>query len=452
MKKLIICVLIIYLNATVINNNFRMSYQNLKFNNENMGLFETSYLFDFNNYYSGIGIYSAVTGKRGGFFTGGIENGYKFNFNTFMWDNGIFLGAGGGGSAPQGSGLMIKLHSGILYKTKLFNYGININKIIFPDGNINSTQIGYQIDYKFKDIYFFHNIKIYEGQYDVINFLFEPFIINYFPINSNNTLGKKQSSFSVIGARLKKEHDDYNTFFEAAGAFRGNSDGFAEYLFGIEKKYYINYLFALGFAGGGKVDTKGGGVYRIGFSSNFKYINSEIGYFSSIERGFKSFYAGINLEKRFNFLTYGNKYIKNIKYQKFAIVLYNESYLVSNTIRKDNNSKRLDNLNVDIDYYLNDNLYTLITAGAAYNGNSGGYAVGMIGIGYEKNNFFTKLSIGAAGGGNVDVGEGMISKYEIGSYYKNIFISIGKIKAIKGRLDTYFIDFGYKFKFFKGKI
>jgi len=449
MKKTII-LLSVLLQAQVINNTFRVSYQDLDFG-EKLGLVETSYLFNFKNFYSGIGIYSAVNGKRGGFFTGGIENGYKFNFNRFIWDNGVFIGAGGGGSAPQGSGFMVKLHSGILYKDRNTDYGININKIFFPDGGIDSTQLGFQIDYNFKDIYFF-DTKITNGYYGVSNLEFKPFLINYFPFDSKNTANQNQNDFSVIGAKIVKKEENYYKFFEAGGALRGDSDGFAEYLFGIGKKYYVNLEASIGFAGGGKVNTKGGGVYKVGVSTDNKYINIESGYFASIENGFKSYYLGISLDKKFNFLTIGNKYIDNIKYQKFAIKIYNESYLSSSTIRKNKDSQRLDNLNIDIDYFINNNLYTLITAGAAYNGNSGGYAVGMVGIGYRYNNIFSKLSIGAGGGGNVDVGGGLIGKIEVGTEYKNIFASIGKIKAVKGNLDTYFIDFGYKFEFFKGEI
>jgi len=450
MKKLIIF-LAILLNAEIINNTFRVSYQNLSFDKEKLGLFETSYLFDFNNFYTGIGIYSACSGKRGGFFTGGIENGYKLYLNKFIWDNGVFIGAGGGGSAPQGSGFMVKLHSGILYKNKTFNYGININRIFFPDGEIDSTQLGFQVDYHFKDIYFFDK-KLKSGYFDIQNITFEPFLINYFPFDSKNTANRIQKTFSVIGAKIVKNDNSYFKFFEAGGALRGDSDGFAEFLFGIGKNYYLNWSISAGFAGGGKVNTKGGSVYKISSSTNFKYINLEGGYFSTIESGFKSYYLALNLKKEFNFLTIGSKHINNIKYQKFAFKIYNESYLPSNTIRKDKNSKRLDNLNIDIDYFIKDNFYSLMTAGAAYNGNSGGYAVGMLGMGYKYKDIFSKISIGAAGGGGVDVGGGMIYKYEIGAEYKKIFASIGKIKAIKGNLDTYFIDLGYKFEFFKGEM
>jgi len=95
----------------------------------------------------------------------------------------------------------------------------------------------------------------------------------------------------------------------------------------------------------------------------------------------------------------------------------------------------------------------LVSAGAAYNGNSGGYAVGMIGLGYDYNKYiFNKISVGAGGGGSVDVGGGLLAKYEVGIKYKHFFTSIGKIEAIKGKLNTYFLDFGYKFEFFKGEI
>jgi len=446
LKKLLILSFTFLFSLTT-NNIFRTSYQNLRFNKEHLGLIETSYLFQFNNFYTGISIYSAISGKRGGFFTGGITGGVKIPLNSIILDNGIFIGGGGGGSAPQGSGLMTKIYSGILYPHKNFNFGLNINHIKFKDGQINSTQVGLIFDYKFKDIYFINYPKLY-GKYGIEKITFSPFILEYFPFHSKTTTNKKQQNFSIIGAEIKKQYKNFFAYISAGGAFKGNSDGYAEYLFGIGKKYkYFTLKSAVGAGGGGRVDTKGGFIYKIESEINFKYLNASIGYMGS--NGIKSFYAKFSFNKHFNFITTGNKNLK-FKVKKFNFSLYNESYLPSNTIRKNKNSKRLDILNIDLGEYINKNFLILINAASAYNGNSGGYAVGMFGIKYRYKYLFTKLSIGAAGGGNIDVGGGLIGKIDLGIKYKNYFLSIGKIKAIKGRLNTTTISFGIDFDFYKG--
>jgi len=55
---------------------YRLSYDGLTLpSQEELGLFGTNYLLYFDNSYLGLGVYSAVDGQRGGFFTGGVELG-----------------------------------------------------------------------------------------------------------------------------------------------------------------------------------------------------------------------------------------------------------------------------------------------------------------------------------------------------------------------------------------
>ncbi len=448
MKKLLLIITTAFSYALTTNNTFRISYQNLKFQNEHLGLLETSYLFNFNNFYGGIGVYSAVSGKRGGFFTGGINIGYKYPISSIFLDIGSFIGAGGGGAAPQGSGLMIKVYSGIMYKYKNLAYGININKIKFKDGSINSTQLGFILDYNFKDYYFLKPVYFIKNA-DTANLIFTPVLKIYKPINSKTTTEEKQSKFAVIGGEVKKLYSTHFIYFEAAGAFEGQSDGYAELLFGIGKKFkYLNIKGFIGSAGGGKVDTKSGLLAGMEISKNFSLLHTSVGFLKS-DGTFKAYYIKTGINKKFNFVIPGKKSFKIIP-EKFNIKIYSQSYLPSNTIRKNRESKRLDVLNINLGKYINKSSQIFINAAAAYNGDSGGYAVGSFGYEYEYKNIFTQISIGAAGGGNVDVGGGIIAKATLGYKIKNFFVSVGRIKALKGKLNTTTLSVGYSFDFYKG--
>jgi hypothetical protein len=449
MKKLLIFLLVIFAYSKTTDNTLRITYQNLKFNNEHLGLLETSYLFNFSNFYSGISVYSAVNGKRGGFFTGGITAGYKYKINRFILDGGFFIGGGGGGHAPQGSGLMIKGYAGVLYSINKFDIGININRIKFKDGEIDSTQVGFISDYNFKEVYFFKKPKKLFGKYGIEKLSFEPFVLEYFPIDSKTTQGQTQKRFTLIGAQISKDFDKFFAFLSASGAARGESDGYAEYLFGIGKKLkYLKLKASIGAGGGGEVNTKGGFIYKIESESNFKNINLSGG-FMNAPGGIKALFAKLSYSKKFKFITTGNKLIK-FKLQKFNIKFYNESYMPSNTIRKNDDSKRLDVINLDLGIYKNENYLLYLNAGAAYNGQSGGYAIGMFGAEYDIKNFFINTAIGAAGGGNVDVGGGLLAKIYIGYKFSKFFIGLGRIKAFNGRLNTTIINFGINFDFYKG--
>lgn len=434
--------------AQITNNSLRISYQNIHFNLEHLGLLETSYFFHYKYFYTGISVYSAIYGKRGGFFVGGITGGLQYPlFKKYYLDSGVFIGGGGGGHAPQGSGFMSKFYTGVLFKDNKFSYGININNIQFKDSPINSTQIGLILDYNFQDIFFFKKpIKNY-GYYGIEKITFSPFIINYFPINSKNTSNEKQKNFSILGAEISKKYKNYSFLISAGGAFAGNSDGYAEYLIGISKKIHpLIFKFLIGAAGGGKVKTNGGFIYKIQAQTNFKFINPSLG-FMQAPNGIKAFYGGIYFHKSFNLITLGKKKLY-FKPQKFNFKIYSESYLSPQ--RKNNDNKRLDVLNLEFGIYKNKNIILFLNTAAAYNGKSGGYAVGMFGAEYKFKNIFTKISIGAAGGGNLDVGGGLIAKSEVGFNYKNLFFSIGRIKAINGKLNSTIFSLGINFDFYKG--
>jgi hypothetical protein len=314
-----------------------------------------------------------------------------------------------------------------------------------------------QYDYRFKDIYFLSkNDKI--KTFDMKNIYFSPIINTYFPINSYTTSHKKQNSFSIVGAEVGKKDDSIGYFLEVGGALAGESDGYAEYFFGVFKEYK-HFLIKgyIGAAGGGQVSTKGGLASKLSLKTNFSNINFEGGYYQTLEDGFKASFLNLSYKNKFDLVTYGKKYKNSgdIKYKKFSFNLYNESYLPSKTIRKDKDDTRLDNISIDVNYYLNKNFYSLITAQAAYEGGSGGYATGLFGVGYIVNSTvspFVKFSIGAAGGGRVDVGGGIISKAEVGVKYKGVFLSAGRIKALEGKLDTYTASIGIYIDFYRGYI
>lgn len=447
MKKVVIFLLTTLLFSYT--NTFRATFQNLKFLDEHMGMIETSYLFDFDNFYTGLSVYSAVTGKRGGFFTGGVTLGAKYPLNDLYLDTGLFVGGGGGGHAPQGSGLMVKIYGGVIKKiSPSFALVANINHIKFKDGEIDSTQLAFGFDYYFKDLYFL-TPPPKEGYFGIERVYFTPYVLEYIPTSSKTTTGEKQKRFTLIGAEIGKIKDSFFYFLSTGGAFRGDSDGYAEFLFGIGKDLgYLKLKAALGAGGGGEVDTTGGAIYKLEAEKNISFLNLSAGYMGSFG-GIKAYYLKAGVSKRFDFATLGKKLLK-IKPAKFKFSLYSESYLPSSTIRKNGDSKRLDLLNMDLGYFITKNAYFYINAASAYNGGSGGYAVGMFGAGYEKGIFFAKAALGAAGGGNVDVGGGLIAKAYAGVRYKNFFAGIGRIKAIDGRLNTTILDFGVDFDFYKG--
>ncbi len=436
LKIFIYLILIVNLFGEVSNNNIRFSFTNIKFNNEHLGLLESSYLFDFNHFYTGLGIYSAITGQRGGFFVGGIDMGLTYKINSIDLLGGMFIGGGGGGSAPQGGGLMNKLYIGVKYQ----NFGIGINKIKFLNGDIDSNALYIFYDKKFKDYYFFNIPKNITGSIEKMSF--SPFYETYYPINSKTTNNQKQLPFGVIGAEININH----TLIDVGGALKGDSDGYAEIYFGKEKIFpYFKLKGFIGASGGGKVDTKGGLGAKLSASTKFKYFNLETGLAKSMG-SFKSYFIKASIDKKFNLIVPGKQKIDNFISKNLEFKIYNERYLKA--IKKNGQTFKLDNLTMDLNYFLNNYLFLGVSTSAAIDGDSGGYATGLWNAGIRYKNIFTQISLGAAGGGGIDVNGGLISKIEVGYNLKRFFVSIGKINS-KGKLNTLYLNFGYRIDFYK---
>ena len=108
-----------------------------------MGLVGVNYLLDFNEwFYGGVAGYGAASGERGGLFVLGFEAGVKHQlFSHFIGNAGIYAGGGGGRTSLVGGGLMLRPHAGIAYDFDYFQLGLDLSKVRFPDGAINSTQV-----------------------------------------------------------------------------------------------------------------------------------------------------------------------------------------------------------------------------------------------------------------------------------------------------------------------
>ena len=97
----------------------RVSFEDIPVSaTEDMGTLGVHYdvkPFSDSDVYMGIGGYGALTGDRGGFFTGGVTLGYHRYIaddavDGLAIDAGLFAGGGGGAGAFPGGGLMLRSH------------------------------------------------------------------------------------------------------------------------------------------------------------------------------------------------------------------------------------------------------------------------------------------------------------------------------------------------------
>lgn len=86
-----------------------------------------------------------------------------------------------------------------------------------------------------------------------------------------------------------------------------------------------------------------------------------------------------------------------------------------------------------------------------------GYAVGLLGLGHEFDvgdvwRFSIEGHVGAAGGGGVDVGDGLLGGARVEADYllncnSSVSLGLGLLKSFDGGLNVPIVQFGFKHRF-----
>lgn len=463
----------------------RLSYEVLDIGpSETMGLAGVHYLVNVHpDWYVGASGFGALQGERGGFFTGGFTVGTGKRFaSKWLLDAGLFVGGGGGGSAPQGGGLMLRPHLGISRDMGSVMLGAGVSYVRFPNGGIDSTQLNLTLGIPF-DVHYgrasdagkavytgdLYGLKLHEAEWLATAGEYRP------TGNAQTTAGSAMTSpLKRVGFEYRRHLDAHRYFFvETAGAMGGQSDGFAELLAGagyrvplLSQRLHLSASLAAGGAGGGQVDTGGGLVAkaRVGLDYNFTpslKLGMEGGRIESAGSFSANFY-GLSLGYRVGELSAGKggdawQGNNNVRLAKWRLVGVQHTSL--NVARKSSSSQDLNLVGLKIEKFLTNSLYLTGQAHGAYMGDAGGYAVGLIGAGWEiplredgRLSFNAELSAGAAGGGGVDVGGGAIIQPLVGLTWRlnnqlAARLEAGRVKALEGKLDSNLIGFGLTYEF-----
>jgi hypothetical protein len=438
-------------------------------------------LFLNKSFYTGVGFYGAVRGKRGGFFTLGINAGYKKYINDkFYIDTGFHFGGGGGNDAPDGGGAFILPHFNLGFNFNSFSVNTGWSYINFFDGGLikgNQLNIALEIPFDFK----YSKYKNAE-----INFSSE--ILN----NSSWKTATKKTSFLVHFNNLKVKSEgplkgrtirlagfefvnyltsNWFAFLKVDGAYSGIRAGYMNVFLGggyqvsfNKNRTNIITKFGFGAGGGGSVNSDGGFLLYPDISieqqlfSNL-YIALNKGYIFTPSRLFSASSYGIGLKyyTERNGTFSNEKTFNKGKFKGVAVILKQDWYF--NAKRITYPTEDLHQISLQINLDLNKNLFLAGQTSFANFGNAGAYGEGLVGVGIQTNNssqsnttFFTQILAGAAGGGNIDTGEGLIIKPSLGADYKisdtlSARSALGYVKAKGGNLSNPFVNFGLKYNF-----
>ncbi|CAM1354362.1 DUF5723 domain-containing protein [Tenacibaculum insulae] len=458
-------------------------------NEENMDFTGVHYNLKPNKWsYIGLGFYGAVGGIRGGFFTLGINAGIqqKITKNLFV-DAGFHFGGGGGAAAPDGGGAFILPHLNLGYDFKYLSATAGYSYVNFFDkGTIKSSQfnVAVQIPLSFKTTSF-NERESYFTLEDFKNTLWNSPSNKLSLLVHLNNLDVTKGSYKGKTIRLAGfELNSYlnkNVFFfmKADGAYDGIKAGYMDILLGAGyhlsmNKNRTNILakFGVGAGGGGGVDTKGGFLIYPDISIEQKlfdniYASINKGYLMSPDAHFKSSTLGFGLKYYIDKdgVSSKEKNFSKGKFKGLETIIKQDLYL---NAARDNNggfNQNMHQISLQINFFLNKYIYGAGQTSFANFGDAGAYAEGIVGLGVQSNTFFNNTTSifvqvlgGAAGGGGISTGQGLIVKPSAGINYKltrnlNLRGGLGYVKAKGGKLSSTYLNFGlsYNFSFLSAK-
>lgn len=462
---------------------------------KNIGLTGIHYNLNINKtFYAGIGYYGSITGLRGGFFTLGVNAGLqqKLTKNLFV-DASAYFGGGGGADAPDGGGAVVMSRLNLGYKFPKFELAAGYSYVNFFDGGlIKSSQLNYavRIPFQLKYAPFAETEKrIAYKDYEQTAWNTESKRVD-FSLNFNTMFPKKKSKTitggSLVGKTIQLVGFELSTyigknnflFAKADGAYKGIQGGYLNVLLGYGHKFTLfndqtslALKFGMGPGGGGTVDTEGGLLIYPDISitqkiwKNFN-ISLNKGYLMTPNQHFlgSTFGLGLQYNLRQNGLGYGkDQHFDSGVFKGLEIIAAQELYF--NVERDDFPTENMQQVFAQINFYLKKQWYLATHVSFANFGNAGAYGEGAFGFGvttadkmHTKLKAFAQVLAGGSGGGNVNVGQGLIIKPSVGLQYHLFPVldlrgSFGHVKALDGALNSSTLNLGltYKISLLQGK-
>ena len=405
--------------------------------------------------YLGIGGYGALVGDRGGFFTAGITPGLRFSLKgPLIYDIGLFIGGGGGASAFPGDGLMIRSHAYVGYP---FNHSLLWTGLSWQE--ISNQDLGLNISMALsKPLTIFTSksnqpsstIKPSQPIQTLTNKRLQVLLskLNYYPLDSTMNRNNVPIASSIPLLHLELEYDwinSINAMFSLSGANGQGADGYGSIFTGLAYKTTVSNLqispqLKIGMAGGGNIDTGGGFMISPAVKLNYPlfkqlYLSSSLGYIAAPSGTFAAFKAAIGLTWEINKLT-NNHHPKQLNSQLATITSIQKPHQIKWFVENKTTWPTSSLLTKGGDYYeptiqffgcgaklpIKSWLDLMVATYWAYDGEVGAYAEGNFGLVISRQlsqyvSLGAEFSIGAAGGGGIDVNQGTIHQEAISLNY-----------------------------------
>ena len=434
--------------------------------------------------YTGAGMHAAVTGDQGGLFTLGVNLGVNTKiFKSLYFDANIHFGGGGGYRSLVNGGGIVYPNIGLQLKKKKYSLGVQYGQVNFFTGLINNNNVSFFIE--IPSVVRYKNYKEARKEFKINSSFTKNTDTNpaaktvqqvtfdfFFPFgdsrkDATQNYAQLDNTLSVLGFEYQRYlSEDTFIYAHTDAMYKGLVAGFMDLFFGVGKNFRINRTidffgkFGIGAAGGRIYPENGLTMYpnigadikisnHIGLSTHGGYHRSIGGTFEAYTAGFSIKYFGLNGGTSDPF---SEEKVRSIKTQGIQLGVQNQTYFDVAKFGIPDSDLQL--IAIKVFYDLTTQLYLSGEASFAYEGESGGYAHGMFGLGVKSNRFlnrkfstFLEIGFGVAGGGRVDSGEGILVRPTAGlNYHINddftVNIAGGQIVSPYGNVNSSNINIG----------
>jgi len=476
---------------------FQFTFEDLtlhEFKDETMGLMGANLLFQLDGYpwlFVGGASYGSLTGARGGFITLGLTSDIHFDLNEQLSTHAnVFMGAGGGhgGYQLQGGGLMLRGSVGISSQHKIGNFGLGVSHVNFPNGHVVSNQIYGSYQYQFQSLIGHGWLDTVVGSQEewekendhLFSLVYRQYVVPNGALASSGQLQHK--TVGLVGVEWQQALNDWSfVSIESEGAMIGRSNGYMQTLFGggvyqqLTQNLRVDASMHAGMAGGGNVDTGGG--LLVGLKSGLQLkvshdfgVTLEAGVVRAPMASFKAVNYGLKINSSFatpavdlgESVSLSKLYLFDVEHMRIRFT--QQTYMATAASRQKwrahHANRDVNLLGIQSDYFLNNNFFISGQGIAAYEGQAGGYMTGLVGGGFryrffDKWAFESEALVGAAGGGGLAVGGGLVWQVNSGINYAagdayEVLLQAGHMASVKGQFAANVISLsaGYQFSFF----
>ena len=435
--------------------------------------------------YAGFGGWGSLRGERGGFITLGLSGGWRWPLGERLGlEVGGWFGGGGVGRASVGGGMMVRGHLGLDWDVKWARIGAQWSKVRFPNGKIDSNQASLTASIPFRGILgptagvgtTLAGLSGGRAEFGWRGLTFALGVQRYAPAATARTLDGHTDRIPVDlpGLETRLEIGGHGGFLvlDMAAAARGKADGYMDALLGVgwawpqDGTVRLVAKLAGGPAGGGNLDVGGGMAWKgtLGFETDLgagAFLAADGGYLAAPGGSFKAAVTRIQVGRRFDLAVAGGRKGSAGDPVDFSGWSFRGGAQRMRAPQRRGTAapEAIDLISLQVTHNLAGPLFFVGQGNFGMTGQAGGFAVGAMGLGLRTPALLgggPKLRVhalaGAAGGGGVDTGGGLILQpmagleQDLGGGW-SLQVMAGRARAPKGTLDTGIVDAGLAWRF-----